>query len=206
MFSPSLFVLAEDSRCQSSATTTSARFHRPSVAEHAGSQIAAWMFRHRAWHPGGPCGRPETGARNLSIEGRCWRRFLAVESRGDGCRPSGRSCAFSRCRPDWPPPRKCPLAGTARVKDIAPKDRGLAGGHVSRSTASSPPERGVPSEGRPPRERSDDHERQVMRPRRVSAGFAGRAHGAQERVANVCAEGRRQTKFAHKPFGGALRC
>ena len=99
-----------------------------------------------------------------------------------------------------------PLRGTARVKDIAPKDRGLAGGQMSRSTASPPPERGVPSEGRPPRERSDDHERQVMRLRHVSASFAWRADGAQERVVNVCARRPPPDQPAHKPFGGALRC
>ena len=64
---------------------------------------------------------------------------------------------------------------------------------MSRSTASPPPERGVPSEGRPPRERSDEHERQAMRPRRVSARFAGRMDGAQAHVVNVVLDGRRQT-------------
>ena len=77
---------------------------------------------------------------------------------------------------------------------------------MSRSTASPPPERGVASEGRPPSERSDDHERRAMRPRRVSASFAGRADGAQERVVNVCARWPPADLPPLKPFGGAFQC
>ena len=77
---------------------------------------------------------------------------------------------------------------------------------MSRSTASPPPERGVPSEGRPPRERGDDHERQAMRPQRVSASFAGRMDGAQERALNVCARRPPPDHHRLKFFGGALRC
>ncbi len=77
---------------------------------------------------------------------------------------------------------------------------------MSRSTASPPPERGVPSEGRPPRERSDDHERQAMRPRRVSASFAGGglAAAVEHNVHDTL------LGAVHAPtlkfFGGALRC
>jgi hypothetical protein len=70
---------------------------------------------------------------------------------------------------------------------------------MSRSTASPPPERSVPSERRP-RERSNDHPRQAVRPRRVSTSFAGRADGAQERGVNVALGGRRQTNPHSNPL------
>jgi hypothetical protein len=77
---------------------------------------------------------------------------------------------------------------------------------MSRSTATPLPERGVPSAGQPPSERSDDHERRAMRPQRVSASFAGRADGAQERVVNVRARWPPPDQPPVKPFGGAFQC
>jgi hypothetical protein len=77
---------------------------------------------------------------------------------------------------------------------------------MSRSTGSPPPERGVPSEGRPPSERSNDHERRAMRPPRVSASFARRVDGAQERVVNLCARWPPPDQPSVKPFGGAFQC
>ena len=56
---------------------------------------------------------------------------------------------------------------------------------MSRSTASPPPERGVRSERRPPRERSDDHPRQANAPAARVDEFCWRADGAQERAVNV---------------------
>ena len=42
-----IFRGSEDSRRQSSATTASARFHRPNIARSAGRRVGAWMFSRR---------------------------------------------------------------------------------------------------------------------------------------------------------------
>jgi hypothetical protein len=76
-----------------------------------------------------------------------------------------------------------------------------------RSTASPPLERGALSGRRLRRERTDEDERQAMRPRAAQpARFAGRADGAQEHVANVCDRRPPRDQPTLKPFGGALRC
>jgi len=77
---------------------------------------------------------------------------------------------------------------------------------MSRLTASPPPERGIPSEARPPRERSDDHERQAMRPRRACQPVLLGADGDPARVPDVRGRRPQESQPALKPFGGALRC
>ena len=205
MLTPSVLVLAEHRRRQASVTTTSGRSHHPNVARPRWPPVGGWMFRRRAVGPQRSCRRSESGAHNRSIEGRCRRGCLDVESRGTVADQAVRVARFLLADLIGLRLRRVPC-GTAKVKDITPKDRGQAGDHMSRSTASPPPEQGAPSEGRPPRERSDDHERQAMRPQRVSASFAGRADGAQERVVNVCARWPPPGQSPVKPFGGAFQC
>ena len=71
---------------------------------------------------------------------------------------------------------------------------------MSRSTASPPPERGVRSERRPPRERSNDHPRQANAPAARVDEFCWRADGAQERAVNVALDGRHQTNPHSNPL------
>jgi hypothetical protein len=55
----------------------------PNAADRGGRRSRTGMFRRR---PGarGVLRSPETGVRNKSLEDRCWRTFLDVESRGNG--------------------------------------------------------------------------------------------------------------------------
>src|SRR5437763_14694008 len=108
MLTPSVFVLAEHRRRQASVTTTSGRSHHPNVARPRWPPVGGWMFRRRAVGPQRSCRRSESGAHNWSIEGRCWRGCLAVESRGTVADQAVR-VAFSPCRPDWPPPQTRPV-------------------------------------------------------------------------------------------------
>ena len=205
MLTPSVLVLAEHSRRQASVTTTSGQSHHPNVARPHSPPVGGWMFRRRAVGPPEVLPWSESGAHDWSIEGRCRRRFLAVESRGTVADQAVRVARFLLADLIGLRLRRVP-SGTAKVKDITPKDRGQAGGHMSRSTASPPPERGVPSVRRPPRERSGERERRAMRPQRVSASFR-RAGGWRPRACrDVCARRPPPDQPPVKPFGGALRC
>jgi hypothetical protein len=84
----------EHRRRPSHATTTSGRFHRPNAASAWWPPVRGRMYRRRP-RARGSCGRPETRAPNKSIEDRCWRRFLAVESRGTVADQAVRVARFS---------------------------------------------------------------------------------------------------------------
>jgi HSP20 family molecular chaperone IbpA len=70
---------------------------------------------------------------------------------------------------------------------------------MSRSTASPPSELGVLSKGRPTRERSDDHERQAMRPR-CQPVLLGARTAHKKGVVNVCARRPPPDQSAVKPL------
>ena len=76
---------------------------------------------------------------------------------------------------------------------------------MSRPTASPPPNEGVRSERRSPREPSDDDERQAIPPRGACQPILLGANGPRA-CRERCARRPPPDQPALKPFGGALRC
>ena len=86
------------------------------------------VFRRRP-RARGSCDRPETGARNKSIEDRCWRRFLAVEARA---RPSSSRRNVGQGLQLWRVELGSPYARVMRSELGAAVDRRLAGLIIAR--------------------------------------------------------------------------